>query len=359
MAPTTTVKDVLYALDRITGGRCVKEISDIFSGRNSFVVSKSSNIPGKACMETPGLVYGNPAAPVRKLAVTMTLTECNIELAGATGVDAIVAHHPICEAANSGGVPMRTYLDLYNIAVFELHEAFHGLHPGISFIHGHQVFHADIAFGGLPGNILFVGRALAGVNTLGDMIDRLNAFMGLDEEQKMLLAERSSRACGAIMETNIATGGRILVGDRASKVSTVIHIFPHTGFSADHLAAVKARFPEADTVLASISRVAADHPLVTKAKELGMNFIVGNSHAMEILENGMPLATALKILLPDVEVVLFRERITSTPIEAAGTPAIRQYASDIAQRYLVNKPEKAGQSAKEGGGRKTGTTGGK
>ena len=68
-----------------------------------------------------------------------------------------------------------------------------------------------------------------------------------------------------------------------------------------------------------------------------MNFIVGNSHAMEILENGLPLATALQKLLPEVEVVLFRERITSTPLPKAGTALIRAYADDIADRFLLPK----------------------
>ena len=330
--------DVLQALDKITGGRCVKDLGDIFSGKNRFVVIKSSNIPGKSCMETPGLVCGKLESPIKKIAVTMTLTECNIELAGATGVDAIVAHHPIVEAANSGGVTLRTYLDLYGLSVFELHEAFHGLHPGIALLHGHKTFHVDIAYGGIPGNILFVGRVLEGVNTLGDILNRLHEFMGLSEEQAMLLAERNSRCCNGIMETNVATGGKILVGAPNSKAGTIIHIFPHTGFTADHLAAVKQKFPEADTVLASISRVSDTHPLVTKARELGLNFIVGNSHAMEILENGMPLAIALQTLLPDTEVVLFRERITSTPLDQVGTPVLREYARDIAARFLVAKP---------------------
>lgn len=331
--------DVLQALDKITGGRCVKDLGDIFSGKNRFVVIKSSNIPGKSCMETPGLVCGKLESPIKKIAVTMTLTECNIELAGATCVDAIVAHHPIVEAANSGGVTLRTYLDLYGLSAFELHEAFHGLHPGIALLHGHKTFHVDIAYGGIPGNILFVGRSLEGVNTLGDILKRLQDFMGLNEEQAMLLAERNSRCCNGIMETNVATGGKILVGTPDSKISTIIHIFPHTGFTADHLAAVKNKFPEADTVLASISRVKDDHPLVAKARELGLNFIVGNSHAMEILENGMPLAIALQTLLPDTEVVLFRERITSTPLDQVGTPALREYARDIADRFLVAKPK--------------------
>lgn len=336
----TKVKDVLRVLDQITGGRCVRDISDIFSGKNRFVVNKTSNIPGKACMETPGLVCGDLEAPVRKLAVTMTLTECNIELAGATGVDAIVAHHPIVEAANSGGVTMRNYLDLYGLSVFELHEAFHGLHPGISFIHGHKAFRVDIAYGGIPGNILYVGKALEGIHTLGDMLDRLDAFMGLEEEQKMLLAERVSRCCDHIAETNVATGGKLLLGERNSPVKTVIHIFPHTGFTPAHLEKVKSEHPEADTLLATISRVDAGHPLAAKAKELGLNFIIGNSHAMEILENGLPLAYAIQKLLPDLKVVLFRERITSTPITMAGTQAIRDYADDIAERFLLPNASK-------------------
>lgn len=336
----TKVYDLLHALDQITGGRCVRDIGDIFSGKNRFVVNKTSHIPGKACMETPGLVCGNLDAEIKKVAVTMTLTECNIELAGATGVDAIVAHHPIVEAANSGGVTMRNYLELYGLSVFELHEAFHGLHPGIAFIHGHKAFRVDIAYGGIPGNILYVGRALDGVKTLGDMLDRLDNFMGIDEEKRMLAAERNSRCCDGIVETNVATGGKIMVGDRDKPVSTVIHIFPHTGFTAEHLAKVKAEHPEADTLLTTISRVREDSPLVAKARELGMNVIVGNSHAMEILENGLPLAYAIKLLLPEVEVVLFRERITSTPIDMAGTPAIREYAADIAERFLVPNASK-------------------
>ncbi|WP_186304272.1 Nif3-like dinuclear metal center hexameric protein, partial [Staphylococcus epidermidis] len=105
-----------------------------------FVIKKSSNLPGKEIIETPGLVYGDRNREVKKIAVTMTMTEGSIELAGATGVDAIVAHHPIAEAANSGGVTLKNYLDLYNISAFELHEAFHGLHPGIPFLHGHEVY---------------------------------------------------------------------------------------------------------------------------------------------------------------------------------------------------------------------------
>jgi hypothetical protein len=335
-------RDILTALDKITGGRCVKSLDDIFSGKNRFVVMKSSNIPGKECMETPGLVCGDLEAPVRKIAVTMTLTECNIELAGATGVDAIVAHHPVAEAANSGGVTIRGYLDLYGLAVFELHEAFHGLHPGIALIHGHKAFRVDIAYGGLPGNILYVGKVLDEIKTLGDILYRLNDFMGMGEEKRMLLAERSCRGCDSIAETNVVTGGQILVGGRENKVDTIVHIFPHTGFSPQHLEQVKEEHPEADTVLASISRVRPDSPLVAKARELNMNFIVGNSHAMEILENGLPLALALQKLLPEVEVVLFRERITATPLEKVGNASIRSYAEDIARRYLV--AEKIGQA---------------
>ena len=337
MNESVKVQDVLNALDIITGGRCVKNLDDLFSGTNPFVMIKSSHIPGKECMEMPGLICGDLTAPVKKIAVTMTLTECNIELAGATGVDAIIAHHPIVEAANSGGVNIRGYLELYGLSVFELHEAFHGLHPGIAYIHGHRAFHVDIAYGNIPGNIMYVGQALEEVPTLGAILDRLNTFMGMQEEQKMLLAEQAVRSCSGIYETNVATGGRILVGRRENKVGTIIHIFPHTGFTAKHLEMAKREYPAADTVIASISRVGRESELVKKAEQLGLNFIVGNSHAMEMLENGLPLAVALQQLLPEVEVVLFRERITSTPLNKVGTAVIRDYADYIAREYLVHK----------------------
>jgi hypothetical protein len=62
--------------------------------------------------------------------------------------------------------------------------------------------------------------------------------------------------------------------------------------------------------------------------------IVGNSHALEILENGLPLAFALQDLLPGVEVSLFRERVTSIPISSFGSETVRQYGRDMARQLL-------------------------
>ena len=101
------VKYVLNALDEITKGRCIMTPID-FAYNNPYVATKSSGIPGKAITETPGLIYGNPLMKVKKIA----------------------------DACNSGGVLLKDYLNLYDIAVFELHEALHGLHPGIPWIHG-------------------------------------------------------------------------------------------------------------------------------------------------------------------------------------------------------------------------------
>jgi hypothetical protein len=65
--------------------------------------------------------------------------------------------------------------------------------------------------------------------------------------------------------------------------------------------------------------------------------LAGNSHALEILENGIPLAYALKALLPGVEVVLFRERVTSVPLEKIGSPAMRDFAREMSDRHLLKK----------------------
>lgn len=329
------VRDVLAVLDKITGGRVVKSIDELFAGKNRFVVTKTSHIPGKDVVEIPGLVYGDPESPVRRIALCMTLTESNIELAGALGMDVIIAHHPIADAANSGGVPLKGYLGLYELTAIELHEAFHGLHPGLSYLHGHQAFRVEIAYGGVPGNILYVGQALDDAKTLGQMLERLAEFMGNRQEELMLSAEREVRDCPEIMETSVVAQGKILVGSPDDPMKTVLHIFPHTGFTPAHLEQAKKEHPEADTVLASISRVRPDNPLVAKARELGMNFVVGNSHAVEILENWMPLAKALQHFLPEVDILIFRERISAIPVAKTGSDSIQRYAAEMAARYLV------------------------
>ncbi|MCG8532221.1 MAG: Nif3-like dinuclear metal center hexameric protein, partial [Desulfovibrionales bacterium] len=104
------VSDLVLALDTISNGRVLG--GDHRPCANPFVVTKSSHIPGKAVTETPGLVVGNPDATIKKIAVLMTLTESAIELAGASGVDAMVVHHPVADAASSGGVLLKTYLEL-------------------------------------------------------------------------------------------------------------------------------------------------------------------------------------------------------------------------------------------------------
>ncbi|MDA3129511.1 Nif3-like dinuclear metal center hexameric protein [Aliibacillus thermotolerans] len=332
-----TVSDVLHALDRLTGGRVVKSLNDLSTGEHPFVLPKSSNIPGKGILELPGLVYGKLDQPVKKIAVTMTMTEGSIELAHATGVDAIVAHHPIAEGANSGGVILKNYLDLYNIAAFELHEAFHGLHPGISLLHGHEAYRKEISYGGLEGNILFVGKTIPEVKVLGDILTRLENLMKIDQEEHLLMVEKDIRSSQSLTETSIVTRGHILNGDETTSVNNIIHIFPHTGFTAEHLRKAYEEHPEADTVLASISRVDSDHELVQTANELGLNFIVGNSHVLEILENGLPLAYALNTLLPDTEVVIFRERITSMALQEVGGEALQKYAEEMSENFLVKK----------------------
>lgn len=331
------VRDVLNALDRITKGRCVKDISDFSTDKNPWVVMKSSGIPGKSCLETPGLVWGDPEKCVRKAAVCMTLTESVIELAGSTGVDAIISHHPVCEAANSGGVFLSSYLDLYNLAYFEVHEAFHGLHPGIPWLHGHMPVFTSTNYGGITGNVVNVGNTVDEVKTLGQLLDRLNRLIDLGIDCRMLAMERKIRDCCEIQETAITARGKILVGERCSPVRQIIHLHPHCSITSEHLLQLKEQFPKADTVVASISHVDADSELVKTARQAGMNFVCGNSHALEIFENGVPLAYALRGLLPDLEIVIFRERQISTPLDAFGSPEIRDYGRWIANEYLPKR----------------------
>jgi hypothetical protein len=326
------VSDVLGALDTITGGRVVKGPS-CYSGGNRFIVTKTSGIPGKAVTELPGLVWGDMKMPVKRLAVMMTLTESAIELAGATGVDCIVAHHPVAEAANMGGVLAKDYLNLYRIALFELHEAFHGLHPGIAWLHGSRPFKSDIAYGGVIGKIVWFGEALDDTKTLGDFIGRIDRFMGVKAADEFLKMETEMTGCRDIRETTVAARAKIFVGSADAPLGKTVTFFPHTGFDvADMVKTYEEYHP--DTYVSCISRPLDDNAMVAKARELKVNLVAGNSHAMEIFENGIPLAYALRNILPDIEVRIFRERMTSVPLDSFGNEALREYGAKMAREHL-------------------------
>ncbi|MFF4810234.1 Nif3-like dinuclear metal center hexameric protein [Micromonospora chersina] len=331
-----TVADVVAALDGLTGGR----VTSSAGGDNPWVISKDSGIPGKAVTERPGLVWGSSDKPVRRLAVAMTITEHHIELAYASGVDAIVAHHPIADAASSGGVTLADYLSLYGVAVLECHEAFHGLHPGMAYLHGHRPFHVDPAYGGVHGLVVMVGRPLPGVTTIGDVLTRLDASLERSLDRRILDDERAARQCAGLVDSATAPGMRVLAGDPDAPLGEVIlHAFPHTGFGEKQLSQLLAEYPAISTVIFSISAAAADSPVVASAAGRGLNVLVGSTHASEIFENGLPLAFGLSALLPDVDVVLFRDRVVSIPINSVGTGALREYGHVMAQEHLLPRAE--------------------
>lgn len=91
-----------------------------------------------------------------------------------------------------------------------------------------------------------------------------------------------------------------------------------------------------DTVIASISRVRPDSALVRKAKGLGLNFLLGNSHAHEIYENGIPLGKALESPLPGVPIFLIEQRVTATPMGNAGNIKLQEYGKKMAD-ILIGK----------------------
>lgn len=332
---STKVKDVLKALNHITGGRMVMDLEEMMTGKNPFVVTKSSNIPGKSITEIPGIIYGNPENTVKKIGVCMTLTECHIELAGAMNLDVIIAHHPVADAASSGGTPLNVYLSLYNLSLLEVHEAFHGLHPGMAYMHGLELRKVDLAYRGVPGKIINITSPLPGIKTAGDIVDRLENFIGRDEEEEVLKEEQKIRGSNAIQEALLAASPYILSGTRNDAVKNILMVAPHGDLNVDDLEMLKKEYPDLDAVLFIISRCFEDNPLVKKCKDFGFTIIVGNTHAFEIMENGLPLAYAIDELLPDVEVYLLRDRVTSTPVKEAGNHALKDYARMISKKYLL------------------------
>ena len=321
---------VAGALDRITGGRVPPRGTPVDHGRHPFIMEKNSGIPGKAIFETPGLVVGDWEKPVASLGIGMTLTESMIELAGAMGLDGIITHHPVADAASSGGVLLKEYLELYNLALFELHEAFHGLHPGIAYLHGHSVAESNINFAGIKGNVVLWGPALPEVRTAADVLARIESFMDFEDDRKILELESGVRNCGDIREAGQEAAAALMNGSPDSPVSRVLHIFPHTGFNSRHLEMALERFPDTDAVVSSISRPSRDGDLLRAVREKGLTLIIGNSHALEIYENGLPMAYALKRELPEVDFFILRERITATPLKRFGGKSIQEYAKLMA-----------------------------
>ena len=333
------IKDITGALCRITAGRIPGEEVARRAGAHPFILEKSSGMAGKAVLETPGLVCGNPEGRGERLGIGMTLTESVIELAGAMGLDAVLVHHPVADAASSGGVPLKPYLELYGLALFELHEAFHGLHPGIAFLHGHRVVWAEHAFEGIPGNILLRGEALPEIRTAGDILARLNGFMGAAVEKEVTEAERRIRACPNICETSLAAVPLLLNGRPDARVNHILHFFPHTGFTTGHMKAALKAYPDTDTLIVSISRVQKDSSITRLAKDIGITLIAGNSHALEIFENGLPLAFALQHELPGISISILRERVTAVPLNSFGNSQIRDYGLKMAGCITGDKLE--------------------
>jgi hypothetical protein len=339
----TEVNDVLEALNKISKGRMVMNWNEISSGSNPYVVMKSSNIPGKSIIEIPGLIFGDKHKPVKRIGVGMTLTESVIELASAMNLDLIIVHHPVADAASSGGVPFSDYLPLYGLALIEMHEAFHGLHPGLTLLHGHHKLITDISFGGIPGNVLHKGIAVEGVKTVGDILTRIELCLGRDIDFDILEAERAIRGEKTLQEATLSNPSKLYSGTLSSPVKHILHFFPHTGFSLEHLKSALLMYPETDTIIVSISRVREDHEFVKLAKERRLNFIVGNTHSVEIIENGLPMAYALEILLPDVEIFLLRERITAVPLQDVGHAKMVEYGREMAEMHLVSKSSHTAQ----------------
>ncbi|NHN29515.1 Nif3-like dinuclear metal center hexameric protein [Paenibacillus agricola] len=327
--------DVVEALNKISKGRMVMDWNEVTAGTNPYVVMKTSNIPGKSVMEIPGLIFGDKHKRVARIGVGMTLTESVIELASAMKLDLLIVHHPVADAASSGGVPFADYLPLYGLALIEMHEAFHGLHPGLTLLHGHHKLNTNIAFCGIPGNVLHQGIALEEVKTAGDILARLEGLMGRDIDYNMLEAERAIRGEATLEEATWANPAKLFSGTPDSPVKHILHFFPHTGFSLEHLKLALQMYPETDTIIVSISRVREDHPFVLYAREKGLNFIVGNPHSVEILENGLPLAYALELLLPGIEIFLLRERITAVSLKDVGHHKMVEYGREMAETHLV------------------------
>ena len=158
--------------------------------------------------------------------------------------------------------------------------------------------------------------------------------MCLEVEKQLLELECKLRGNIEIYETCPANRPEILAGAPENLVGTVAHIFPHTGFTAPHLVQVKKEHPEIDTLLATISRVHRGSDLLPNRQRKWASILWwATAMPWRSFENGLPLARAIQLSLPEVEVLMLRERVTATALADFGNEGIRKYADDIARTF--------------------------
>lgn len=183
-----------------------------------------------------------------------------------------------------------------------------------------------------------VGRPLSEVRTLGDILARLEALLGRSLDRRILGAEAAARGYPDLVDSATAPGVQILVGAADAPIGdAILHAFPHTGFGPDQLDRALREHPDVGTLLLSISGVGARSDIVARGAERGLNVVVGSLHASEIVENGLPLGFALDALLPDVDVVIFRERVVALPLEHAAPGPLGDYGRRMASDHLLNR----------------------
>ncbi len=329
-APPLCVEDIVAATNRLVRGRLLESLDH----HNDWRVVKDSGISGKAVTELPGLVAGDPAAPARRVGVTMTLTEHTIELARAIQIDAVVVHHPVADAASSGGVELVHYLSLYGISVIECHEALHGLHPGIAWLHGHTADTTDARYDGVDGMVVTIGRPHDDIVVAGDVLRRVEHLTGRPTEVAVGEAEASVRRVSSVADSCTAPRPRMIVGTEDDKLGDLVaHVYPHTGFGAAQLRSLRESLPSISSVIVSISTVDDDDDLARECAAAGLPLISGSLHSYEIIENGVPLAFALQHILPEVEVLLLRERVTALPLDGLGDD-VSAYGHQMAQHLI-------------------------
>jgi len=180
-----------------------------------------------------------------------------------------------------------------------------------------------------------VGRPIAGVATLGDVLDRLRAMLGRDRDEEVLAREREARGLPELSDSITTPGLRLLHGEAETPLGErVLHAFPHTGFAVDDLEQLLERFPGIGTLMLSISGADAEAEYVGVAAERGVAVMVGSSHATEILENGLPLAIALQRMFPETDVLLFRSRVVALPAAGAASGLLADYGNRMADHLL-------------------------
>ena len=84
------------------------------------------------------------------------------------------------------------------------------------------MIHTFINYGGITGKLAYIGKAFPQIETLGDILSRLNDLCDLNHEQYLLNNKANYMNSNISFNTSTMIKGEIILGELTSCVETIL-----------------------------------------------------------------------------------------------------------------------------------------